>query len=331
MIKMKNMMKDNRGSGDGVIIAVVGVILVIGLIVLMMCVEKINPGYVGVVYSMNGGVAEEVLGQGWHMVAPTKHVTEYSIGIEQSYLTASDDGDSKGDDSFSAPSSDGKGLQMELTFTYRYDSDRVADTFTRFKGRSGKDLLDTFIKPNVISWTKEVTAKYPVTEILGEKRAELNLALGQYLADKFDPYGIIIENASLINIEVDEETRASITKKVTAQQTLELARIEEQTAKIQAEKDKEVAIINAEQNKEAAIILAEQEKETAIINAEKAKIKAEGEAEALRIASEAEAEANKRIAESLTPELIEKIKLERWNGEVSKYSGSTSGIIVKED
>lgn len=328
---MKNMMKDNRGSGDGAIIAVVGVILVIGLIVLMMCVEKINPGYVGVVYSMNGGVAEEVLGQGWHMVTPTKHVTEYSIGIEQSYLTASDDGDSKGDDSFSAPSSDGKGLQMELTFTYRYDSDRVADTFTRFKGRSGKDLLDTFIKPNVISWTKEVTAKYPVTEILGEKRAELNLALGQYLADKFDPYGIIIENASLINIEVDEETRASITKKVTAQQTLELARIEEQTAKIQAEKDKEVAIINAEQNKEAAIILAEQEKETAIINAEKAKIKAEGEAEALRIASEAEAEANKRIAESLTSELIEKIKLERWNGEVSKYSGSTSGIIVKED
>lgn len=328
---MKNMMKDNRGSGDGAIITVVGVILVIGLIVLMMCVEKINPGYVGVVYSMNGGVAEEVLGQGWHMVAPTKHVTEYSIGIEQSYLTASDDGDSKGDDSFSAPSSDGKGLQMELTFTYRYDSDRVADTFTRFKGRSGKDLLDTFIKPNVISWTKEVTAKYPVTEILGEKRAELNLALRQYLADKFDPYGIIIENASLINIEVDEETRASITKKVTAQQTLELARIEEQTAKIQAEKDKEVAIINAEQNKEAAIILAEQEKETAIINAEKAKIKAEGEAEALRIASEAEAEANKRIAESLTSELIEKIKLERWNGEVSKYSGSTSGIIVKED
>ena len=202
------------------------VIIVIGLICVAMCSTRVPAGYVAVKYRMNGGIADDVLGQGWHIVPPTVKTTLYSIGIEQSYLTATDDGDSKGDDSFSAPSSDGKGLQMELTFTYRYDADKVADTFTRFKGRSGKDLLDSFIKPNVISWTKEVTAKYPVTDILGEKRAELNLVLSEYLAEKFAPYGIIIENASLINIEVDDETREAITRKVTAQQELELANIE---------------------------------------------------------------------------------------------------------
>ena len=120
---------------------------------------------------MNGGVAEDTLGQGSHIVSPTKHVTLYSIGIEQSYLTATEDGDSPDDDSFSAPSSDGKGLQMELTFTYRFEADHVAQTFTRFKGRSGKELLD-----------KEVTAKYTVPDILGDKRAELNTVLSEYLA-----------------------------------------------------------------------------------------------------------------------------------------------------
>ena len=268
---------------------------------------------------MNGGVAEDTLGQGWHIVSPTKHVTLYSIGIEQSYLTATEDGDSPDDDSFSAPSSDGKGLQMELTFTYRFEPDHVAQTFTKFKGRSGKELLDSFIKPNVISWTKEVTAKYPVTDILGEKRAELNTVLSEYLAEKFVAYGIVIENASLINIEVDDETRASITKKVTAQQELELANIEAQTAKVQADKDKQVALIEAEKNKE-----------TAAIQAEQARIRAEGEAEAKRISAEAEAEANRKIAESLTPELIEKIKIEQWNGDVPQVQGNGVPILNLE-
>lgn len=270
---------------------------------------------------MNGGIEDRVLGQGWHWIKPGQKLIPYSIGIEQSYLTATKDGDSPDDDSFSAPSSDGKGLTMELTFTYRFDEDRLPEIFTRFKGRSGKEVLNTFIKPNIISWSKEVTAKYPVTEILGEKRSELNNVLSDYLAEKFSPYGIIIENASLINIETDDETRASITRKVTAQQELELANIEAKTAKIQAEKDKEVALIEAEKNKE-----------TAALKAEQMAIEAQGKADALKIAAEAEAEANRKIAQSLTPELIEKIKYEQWNGELPQVQGSSTPIIdFRED
>lgn len=308
-----------------------GVVIVLGLIMALICTEKIPAGYVGVVYSMNGGVAEETLGQGWHLVSPTKKITDYSIGIEQSYLTATDDGDSPNDDSFSAPSKDGKGLQMELTFTYRFDPSCVPSTFTRFKGRSGKELLTTFIKPNIISWTKEVTAKYPVTDILGEKRAELNMVLSQYLAEKFKPYGIIIESASLINIEVDDETRASITKKVTAQQALELAQIEKETAEVQAEKDKQVALINAEKEKETASIEAEKVKINAEAEANKIKIKANADAEAIKIKAEAEAQANQEIAASLTTELLEKTKLDKWNGSVPQVEGSATPIIKLDD
>lgn len=295
---------------------VFGVIIIIGLIVGFSCAEKVPAGYVGIVYSMNGGISDEILTQGWHLVSPTKEVTLYSVGIEQSYLTSGEDGDSKKDDSFEVPSSDGKGLMVDLTFTYRYDADRVTDLFTRFKGQSGKEVRDSFIKPNIISWTKEVTAQYPVTEILGNERANLNIALSDYISKKFDPYGIIVENVSLINIDADQETRAQVQKKVNAQQELELANIERQTATVQANKDKEVALI-----------AAEQEKEVAEINAAKQKIKAEGDAEATRIRAEAEAEANKKIAESLTEELIEKAKIEKWNGSVPTVSGSGATII----
>ena len=299
---------------------VTAVIIVICLFVGFSCAKKVPAGYVGIVYSMNGGISDEVLTQGWHIVSPTKEVTLYSIGIEQSYLTAGEDGDSKGDDSFEVPSSDGKGLNVDLTFTYRYDVNQVTDLFTRFKGQSGKEVRDSFIKPNIISWTKEVTAKYPVTDILGDERANLNIAVSDYIRDKFEPYGIIIENVSLIDINADDETRASVQRKVNAQQELELAQIEQKTANVQAQKDKEVALIEAEK-----------EKEVAEINAEKAKIKAEGDAEATKIKAEAEAEANAKIAKSLTPELIEKEKIDKWNGSVPVVDGSSTPIINMND
>lgn len=294
------MKKSLGGIATAVIIALV-------VIVLFVCTVRIPAGYVGVVYNMNGGISDKTLTQGFHVISPTQNVTTYSIGIEQSYLTASNDGDSSNDESFEVPSNDGKGLTVDMTFTYRYDADRVADTFTRFKGQSGKDVKNSFIKPNIMSWTKEVTAKYSVIDLLGDKRATLNSELTDYLKQKFEPYGIVIESVSLINIDPDEETRSAVQKKVNAQQDLELAKIEQQTANVNAEKEKEVAITKANQ-----------EKETAQINAESKLIEAQ-----------AQADANRLISQSLTPELIRQQMYEKWNGKLpTVQAGNDSSVIV---
>lgn len=304
----------------GAIGAVILAILIFGGLILgLMCMERIPTGYVGVVYNMSGGVDGEVLGQGFHLVAPTKRVTEYSIGIEQSYLTSEDKGDSPKDESFSIPTSDGKTVKVNLEFSYRFDEERVAETFTMFKGKSGEEIKDTFIKPKIIAWTQEVSANYPVTDIFGDKRTQINAELDVYLREKFEPYGIIIDTVNFTDISVDSETAAAIQKKVNAQQELELANIEAETAQIQAEKDREVARIQAEKDKEVATIKAEQEI-----------IAAEAQAEALLIAADAEAEANHKIAQSLTPELIEKLKYEAWDGKLPTVSGS-GGTIVSID
>ncbi len=258
------------------------------------------------VYNMNGGVDGEILTQGWHMVSPTKKVTTYSIGLEQSYLSSEKKGDSHEDESFSIPTSDGKTVRVNLEFSYRFDEERVAETFVTFKGKSGETVKDTFIKPKVIAWTQEVSANYPVTDIFGDKRTEINGELDSYLKSKFDQYGIIIDTVNFTDISVDEETAAAIQKKVTAQQELELANIEAQTAKIQAEKEKEVAEIAAE----------------------KAIIEAEAKAKAQLIAADAEAEANRKVADSLTPALIEKLKYERWNGQLPKVSDSRAIVSI---
>lgn len=289
----------------GGVITGIGIILVV--ICLIVCVEKVPTGYVGVVYNMNGGVDGEVLSQGWHLVSPTKKVTTYSIGLEQSYLTSEDKGDSPHDESFSIPTSDGKTVRVNLEFSYRFDETRVAQTFTTFKGKSGDKIKDSFIKPKIVAWTQEVSANYPVTDIFGDKRTEINAELDTYLRNKFDQYGIIIDTVNFTDISVDDETAAAIQKKVTAQQELELANIEAQTAKVQAEKERQVAEINAE----------------------KQIIDANAKAEVMKIEAEAEAQANREIAASLTPTLVDKIKYERWNGELPTVSGGSSIVSIE--
>lgn len=288
---------------------ILALILIIAMFCAVICLEKIPAGYVGVVYNMNGGVDGEILTQGWHIVSPTKKVTTYSIGIEQSYLSSENKGDSKEDESFSIPTSDGKTVRVNLEFSYRFDEARVADTFIRFKGKSGESIKDTFIKPKIVAWTQEVSANYPVTDIFGDKRTQINAELDEYLKSKFDKYGIIIDTVNFTDISVDDETAAAIQKKVTAQQELELAQVEAQTAKVQAEKDKQVAQIAAE---------------TKIIDAN-------AQADAIRIAAEAEADANKAISESLTKELIDYTYAQTWNGELPKITGGSNAIVDARD
>lgn len=317
-----------RGTLGAIILAV---IIFGALICGLMCLEKVPAGYVGVVYNMNGGVDGEILTQGWHVVSPTKKVTTYSIGIEQSYLTEANKGDSPRDESFNIPTSDGKTVRVDLEFSYKFDASRVAETFVLFKGMSGEQVKTSFIKPKIVAWTQEVSANHPVTDIFGDKRTQINAELDVYLREKFEPYGIIIDTINFTNISVDDETAAAIQKKVTAQQELELAEIEAKTALVQAEKDKQVALMQAEKDKQVALTNAEAQKEVARIEAEKIVVAAEAEAEAIRIAAEAEAEANKQIAQSLTPELLEKIKYEQWSGNLPTIMGGDSMIVDTRD
>ena len=263
------------------------VILIVAIIVGALCTEIVPAGYVAVQYSLNGGVKDEVLTQGWHMVPPTVKTSRYTIGLEQSYLTAGKNGDSKEDESFSASSSEGKDMQIDLTFTYQFKPENVVGVFNRFKGQSGTDVRDSFIKPNIVSWTKEVLAKYKVSDVLGTRRAEVNGALTEYLAEKFDQYGITISNATLINIEVDEETSKAINAKIAAQQNAETQRINNQTNIDKAEAEANVKLTQAR-----------------------------AEADAKMIQAEAEAKANEMIQKSLTDGVLQQRYIEKWDGKL---------------
>ena len=53
---------------------------------MILCIERVSVGNVGVVYSANG-VEEETLSQGWHFLSPFKSVKQFPISQQQIVLS----------------------------------------------------------------------------------------------------------------------------------------------------------------------------------------------------------------------------------------------------
>lgn len=234
-----------------------GLTVIIGLTAFCTSATKIKAGYTGIIYSINGGIKEGTLSQGLKFVAPfgIHKVNQYSTATEQAYLSRDKKEGSNGDDSFSIPTSDGKTVNVDLEFSYHFDVEKLPETFTRFKGQSGKVIENTFIRGKIKAWSAEASSKYSVIDIYGEKRAELNASVFAHVKAKFEEYGIIIDSVNFSRIELDTATAAAIQERINRQQELETEKINLEKAKIENQKRVEQAQAEAD----AKVKLAEAE------------------------------------------------------------------------
>lgn len=270
----------------GIIAAIISGILALGVAVTaIICLERVPVGYVGVIYSA-AGVEDQTLAQGWHMLSPLKKVSCFPISQQQ--IVFSDDpadyGEKEHDDwSIDAPA-DGGMVKINLTVNYNFMPDRVVELYSRFNGMNGEALVESRIQNSIIAYVKEVTPRFSVMDIYSDKKSEVNEAITEYLNEKLqDEYGINIASALVIDVELDNTLMQKVQAKEQAKQDAEIAELEKQTAMAQAETDKVKAQAKADVDL----------------------IEAQAEADAAKIAADAEAEANSKIAQSITPELIQ--------------------------
>ena len=221
---------NNKKIGALLLTLVIGVGAVCGI----KSAHKIKPGYVGIVYSLNGGIKDEVLSQGLRFVAPWEKVKQYSVSTEQGYLSKEAKEGSEGDDSFNVPTSDGKTVNVDLEYSYHFDADKLPQTYVRFKGQDGKTIEDTFIRGKLKTWAAEVSSTFSVMDIYGEKRTELNRALSDHINPLFEEYGIVIDAVNFSRIDLDSQTAEAIQARINKQQEVETAKLEAEKAEIDA-------------------------------------------------------------------------------------------------
>ena len=147
---------------------ILALVLIVSLFGVAICAEKVPAGYVGVVYSMSGGVEEDVLNQGWHIVSPMKKVMEFTVSEEQLELSKAHN------DQFPVSTSDNANIDISFQMSYFFIEDRVPETYARFKGMDGEKIIDSRVKTVLKSKISEVTADYSMMDIYSGERATIN-------------------------------------------------------------------------------------------------------------------------------------------------------------
>lgn len=255
---------------------ILAIVIIVGAISVFLCSEVVPAGYVGVQYSLNGGIKDEVLPQGWHLVAPTIKVSEYSIATEQLLMTQDEREGSKDNDSFDVICKDGK-LNVDFEMSYHFESDDVVRVFTKYRGMTGQDVVDSIIRNKIKAKISEVTSTYTVLEAHMDKKAELNNEITKVLQGYLLEYGITVESANLSATRPDEQIQQAITERSKVAQELEIEK---------------------------------QKQEKARLEAETKTIQAKAEADVKKIQTDADVDRYTRLGQAITPQLISKWEMD---------------------
>ena len=185
-------------------------------------------------------------------------------------------------------SSDNIGIYVGMNCTAMIEEKDAAKFLYRYNNTPLETIIDTDIKKMVEDRFNVETAKYTSTE-LGAKKGEIMEAVKDYVIPYFKEYGITITVLGLKeDISYENPTiQDAIDKRFASEQDLEI-----------------------QKNKNEANIA-----------------KAEADAQAIILTAEAEAEANRKLAASLTDEVLEKMYYDRWNGVLPTVYGADNAIV----
>ena len=150
-----------------------------------------------------------------------------------------------------------------------------------------------FIRPRVNEIVQSTIAKYTIEEFVS-MRATISSEIFRELQDDFIAYGLNVSNVSIVNHDFSDEYEKAVEEKKIAEQAVQKAKSEQEKLSVIAE------------NKVKLAEYALKEKEL-------------------------QAKANAIESNSLTPQLLKKMMIEKWNGELPKVQGNSSNLIKLDD
>lgn len=260
--------------------------------------SKVPAGHVGVkVYLLGGakGVDNEVLGVGRYWIGWNEELFLFPTFQQTKAWTKSSTKDSPEDQSFVFQTKEGLSVGADVSISYTIRADKVATLFQRY--RKGVDeITDVYLRNLVRDALVLASSTRTVEAIYGEGKSDLIEEVKRIVQQKIQPIGIDIDMISFIgDLRLPENVVESINAKIAATQKAQQRENELREAEAQAAKK-----------------IAE----------------AKGIAESTRIQAQAQAEANKEISKSLTPELVEYVKAQKWDGKLPQVSGNGSGFLL---
>lgn len=233
-------------------------VVVLGLVAagLSQAFVVVPAGNSGVVFNVFGGVQDDELGEGFHIVLPIlQQVTLYDIRQQELTLSA------ETGDQVTARSSEGLEINVDATILYQVDPRNAA----RLHQDIGPSYETVRVRPEVRSQIRDAIGLYAAADLISTLRTDLQLAVEDSLRDALDRDNVLVLSVLLRDIRIPTTITTAIEEKQAAEQQVEV----EENRRRQAEISAQRRVIEAQGERDAAIA------------------RAEGEAEALRLRGEA--------------------------------------------
>lgn len=278
-----------------------GIVCAIGVILLLIsCVGIVPTGYTGILTTF-GAVENRTVGAGFNLIAPWQRIVTIDNRTQKVEITTS------------AFSSDIQQVDIIMSVNYCIDQQTAQILYKSV----GKNYYENIMFPRIQENIKAVFSAYNA-EALIVNREILSTAAADLLRADMEPYGITIVSIAIEDLDfTDAFTNAVEAKQVAAQNKL-TAETQQAQKTMEQEAESQRAIIAANAKAEQDIIAAKADLEVVKI-----------QADAALYAGEREANMNERIAQALTPELINYYWIKQWDGVLpSTVLGNDSSYMI---
>ena len=272
-------------------VAVVMVVLLFGGSFFVGC-TRIEAGYVGIkvnLYGSDRGVQDitEVTGFVWYNPFTTR-IYEFPTFIQHKVWTADTNEDSPTNEEFTVTTKDGLSVSFDVGLDYQVIPEKVPQIFSTYR-KDLSQITNEFIRTKVRNAFNTLASNYAAEELVS-KRGTYENEVRNRLNAEMKTAGFEINQIAIIGkIRLPTNIEAAINSKIQAVQEA---------------------------------IRAENEKQRVIAEAAKRIEEAKGYAEATRIRAEAEAGANEALSKTLSPAIIQKMYIEKWDGKLPVYGQS---------
>ncbi len=259
--------------------------LVVASAVLSGC-TRVGPGHVGIKVSMAGdakGVDSTPAVTGWVFYNPfLTSVYEYPTFVQQVQL--------EGEEQITFTTKDQMKVSADISFAYSILGEKVPHFYVKFRSDDLRTFSHGYLRSLIRDKFNDVGGKYPVEGIMGPDSA----------AFLREVKGEVQQVMSAVGVQ-----------------------LEDQFGFIGAPRPPQ-GVIDSINNKVQAVQIAQQKQNELVqaqADAAKEVAKTEGYARSVTLRANAEAEANRKLAESITTNLLELKRLEKWNGTLPQVTG----------
>jgi len=281
----------NNMEVGGILVPIV-IVAVIGFWVLSSSFVVVDSGHVGVVRTL-GAVQTNELKEGFHLVKPfIDRVEQMDCRLHRALSKAN------------AASKDLQNVSTEVTVQFAINGDVAPATYQSIGDKD--EVSVKLIEPAIHESVKSVTARFTAEELVTQRsqvKLEIHEQISEFIRVTLEKKGTVgavnIANVAITDFDFSDEFNRAIEMKVKAEQEA-----------LQAKNVKLQRVTQAE------------------AKAAEMTLDADAVAYKIEMESKSRADAIKREAEALkgNPELIELRAVEKWDGQLPRFSGGGNAI-----